>query len=619
MVGAVLRFWNYYEIPFSHDEFSALFRTDFSSFSELIDLGVRPDGHPAGVQVFLYYWTGLFGSSEWIVKLPFTLMGLTSVYLVYLVGRQWYTASVGLIAAAFLSCLQFSIVYSGTARPYISGMFFVLAMVWFWSKLIHNQGSLNRNTVLYILYSTLCAYNHHFSLLFAAIVGVSGLFFVSGKLLKRYLLSGVVIFILYIPHLGIFFDQLSLGGIGGWLAKPQPDFLINYLSYIFHYSEVFYILTALLVLVGGLFYRDRSFDFKKLFLFGMWFLLPIGIGYYYSLEVSSVLQYSVLIFSFPFLFFVLYGHVQELKPSQNLVVVLLILGVGAYSLSIERQHFRLFYNSHYEHIVSDIDEVDVAEDQTLFLIDSHKEITDYYRQENEVIDTLMFLQDFTDELSFRSFLESNVEKYNQVYLGAWSSTNANFVPMIMEYFPTIRWQNSYVGGSTILLTKELPDKASSGSSLTFEDDASDGWSSYEVERDTSNENGYYRLDNDVEWSMAYVDTLYHLVDSRYDFIDISVDAKSDSSVQGLSLVVVIEENGITRHWNNVVFSRFMELGDTSWSKVHHSVQLSDVVFGKDAVIKTFVWNSQKEEVSLDNYAVHVRQGNSVVYGLRDDF
>jgi len=68
--GAILRFYNYSDIPFTHDEFSAVFRTQFSSFHELIARGVVIDTHPAGVQVFLYYWVRLFGISEPIVKLP---------------------------------------------------------------------------------------------------------------------------------------------------------------------------------------------------------------------------------------------------------------------------------------------------------------------------------------------------------------------------------------------------------------------------------------------------------------------------------------------------------------------------------------------------------------------
>ncbi len=46
---------------------------------ELIEGGVKVDGHPAGIHVFLYYWTKLFGTNEWIVKLPF-IVSVSTTY-----------------------------------------------------------------------------------------------------------------------------------------------------------------------------------------------------------------------------------------------------------------------------------------------------------------------------------------------------------------------------------------------------------------------------------------------------------------------------------------------------------------------------------------------------------
>ncbi len=41
IVRALLRFYNYNDIPFTHDEFSALFRLNFNGFNELIEKGVK--------------------------------------------------------------------------------------------------------------------------------------------------------------------------------------------------------------------------------------------------------------------------------------------------------------------------------------------------------------------------------------------------------------------------------------------------------------------------------------------------------------------------------------------------------------------------------------------------
>ena len=108
LVAAVLRLWKLGQVPFMHDEFSALFRLRFDHFHDLIQYGVSEnDSHPAGVQVFLYYWTKVVGWDEFWVKLPFALMGIGSVFLIYQIGKQWFNSKVGLLSAAFFAVSQF--------------------------------------------------------------------------------------------------------------------------------------------------------------------------------------------------------------------------------------------------------------------------------------------------------------------------------------------------------------------------------------------------------------------------------------------------------------------------------------------------------------------------------
>ena len=72
-VGLGLRLWNL-GFSYSNDELSALSRVRFDSFAQLVRDGFYVDGHPGGIQVFLFYWVKLFGMSEWAVRLPFALL-----------------------------------------------------------------------------------------------------------------------------------------------------------------------------------------------------------------------------------------------------------------------------------------------------------------------------------------------------------------------------------------------------------------------------------------------------------------------------------------------------------------------------------------------------------------
>ena len=61
--SVVLRFWNFFEIPFTHDEYSSLRRAQYSSFHELIEEGVSHDTHPPRGQIFYFFWVKLGGTA----------------------------------------------------------------------------------------------------------------------------------------------------------------------------------------------------------------------------------------------------------------------------------------------------------------------------------------------------------------------------------------------------------------------------------------------------------------------------------------------------------------------------------------------------------------------------
>ena len=312
IIGALLRFYGFPHIPFTYDELSAWGRTGYSFFSDLINQGVRGDGHPALIQVFLNYWRKIFGDSEASFKLPFLIMGMCCIWLVFVIGKNWFNETVGIIAAAFVAVLQYTVEYSQIARPYISGLFFSLMMVYYWSKYVFaHQDSLgekeankNRKSLIaFGVFAVLCCYDHYFSLLFAIIVGISGFFFLPTKKWSDYSLAGIAVLLLFLPHFGITTDQFAIGGVGGWLAKPDHTFFGNYLSYMFDFSWWVKGVVIMLVLLSFIFIsKDWKQKNKLRLLCLVWFLAPLLIGYFYSRYKNPVLQYSVLIFSFLSLF-----------------------------------------------------------------------------------------------------------------------------------------------------------------------------------------------------------------------------------------------------------------------------------------------------------------------------
>ncbi|PWH85269.1 glycosyltransferase family 39 protein [Brumimicrobium oceani] len=629
VISVVLRMFNFSEIPFTHDEFSALDRLHFDSFSALINEGVKIDGHPAGVQVFLFYWSKIFGLSEQALKFPFIVFGVLAVYFTYLIGKKWFNETVGLLTAATVATLQYTVMFSQIARPYISGLLFSLMMVYYLTKLIQKpEKNFYLNGVLFVISGALCAYNHHFSLLFAAIVGISGAFFIKREYLLKYSLMGVAIFVLYVPHLEIFFYQLSLGGIDQWLAKPKPDFLIGFISFIFNHSWVF-MLTILGIALGFVFTKKSvKINWKHYLLFFTWFLIPFLVGYFYSVYFSAVLHYSVLIFSFTFILFLILGHLPNCKPKTNLILVSIVLIAGCYSLIFERQHYTYFYQSCYVKVLEDYKEINEKEESVLSIIQSVEHINDYYTEQLEIDRNYKWYADFESMKELKSFISERFDQYDKLYLGSLHNIDPVAIPIIMEYYPNMEIENNYFGGATYLFSKKATqsgNRISTISHLDFEKDTESFWS-YAPQNLTSRSavSGHksYLMDSLNEWGPSYDIGLNEIMKGNSNFIDFSVQAKSLEDFNGALLVVALEAGGESIYWTGIPLDalKTSDRSNSDWSKAYVTLKLSDIYLNySDIKLKAVVWNKNKGMFLLDDFSVKLREGNEVVYGVFNGF
>lgn len=625
-IAVVLRFYHFFEIPFTHDEFSAFFRTQFNGFNELIEKGVKVDGHPAGIQVFLFYWIRWFGSEPWVVKLPFTLMGVFSVFLVYSVAKNWFNETVGLLTAAMLASTQYMVMYSQIARPYISGLFFSLAMIYYWTHLVKNPDKkFILNAAGYILFSAFCAYNHHFSLLFTAIAGITGLFLIEKGFRKKFFLAGVLIFLLYIPHFPIFFHQLKMGGVEGWLGKPQPVFVKNYMFYLFNYS-IFTLIFTILVTLWGVIYGNKNKQNIRFSLIAfIWFILPFAIGYFYSVYVNSVLQFSVLIFSHAFLYLFVWSMIKPQKPVINLLLVISIVTMNIFSLIYQRKHYQLFYHSPFKEVLLDYQKLGNIQNQTLSIIDTDPENKHYYLNKLPIDSSFIAFDKIENELDLIALLQQNCSQMKYLYFGCQSNNPAITVPIIQQFYPTMVWQKNYAGGTSYLFSKEGTKVPSHLAFHDFETKQAPFFSELNEKflTDTLRFSGKhsYVMNSTQEWSVVFSAPLQSVINHENNFIDISIRVFVTQPFTDAILAASIESGGKTIHWNGTSFNKFITPDkDSTWIMIHHSIKLSDAkLVNRSMQLKAYVWNLKHQNFIIDDFSVSVRTGNPYIYGLLEDF
>ena len=458
LVAAVLRLWKLGQVPFMHDEFSALFRLKFDSFHDLIHYGVMEgDSHPAGVQVFLYYWTQLVGWNELWVKLPFALMGIASVFLIYVIGKQWFNRKTGLLAAAFFAVSQLTVFYSQLARPYSAGLFFVLLTTFFWNKILFAPKKPSIGICIgFAVSACLAALAHNFSAAQAGLIFLTGLFFLKKERRKAYWLSGLGAIALYAPHLPVFYYQTFVnGGIGGWLAKPKSTFLVDFLQYTMNYAPLFMFAMGIIVVLPFILQKPEKRPFPIRWAAIVWFVIIFALAFVYSLLREPIIQYSTLIFCYPFLVMtVLSFHKNNsMTMTQTSIAVIAILFIGASSLITHRQHYDLMYHQGYDQIAQRMQQdQDNISDIRFATATLKAQFPEFYQAKTSVSSRVIFDEENNNIADFRQWLNA----VHSDFLGfGWTDyINPTWETQAVAHYPWLVQENTWFTSRYMTLSSD---------------------------------------------------------------------------------------------------------------------------------------------------------------------
>ncbi len=610
LVAAFMRFWNFEQLPFMHDEFSALFRTEYQNFHDLIRLGVvENDSHPAGVQLFLYFWVKIVGFQAFWIKLPFALMGLASVWLLYRIALNWFGSSAALLSASLMATVQYFIMYSQLARPYAAGLFFLLIFIQYWNRFIRNDRAISLWTiVLFAISAALTAMMHAFSLAEAALVYATGLFLVTNERRKQYLIAGLLALVLYLPNVPVFYQQLSAGGIGGWLGVPKQDFVFRFLFFCFNYSWPFLVI-AFLVVVAPFFMNEKFPQERiRMQLVGfIWFLVPLMVAWGYSVFRTPILQFSTLYFSVPFLFMVLFSFYDtRFLSQQKSTLAIILLAGGILTTVFTRQYYHQMYFQGFDQmaVAMQNDQQTFGDSITLASYSATPRMAAFY-QDNQVKSVMRFSKHDPLIRMYGFF-----EKIEEPYLGfGWT----DYAPVACEaaaaaFFPYAIHQQAWFNSSyltmsrepmsnTVRLTTELP---------VFKNSS---------EIDSADVRGLL-FDSGVLYGKAWLISPDSLAENT-DLFAVGVNLLSDKPLKNVRLVVEISDikSDSLLHWQAALVDSVVDRTANKTSLIA-GLRFSNLgLQPTQCRIKSYIWNKGHESFVLTRAFRFQRAQNPRVLGL----
>jgi hypothetical protein len=625
LIASILRFYNFFDLQYTYDELSALNRLEYNSFNELIQKGVMPDAHPALIQVFLYYYALLFGTIEWLIKLPFILAGIACVYIIYDIGKRWFSETAGLLTATLLACTQYFVFYSVIARPYISGLFLSLLVLKFWLEIIFNDSAKTKHYFYFALFAALSALNHHFSMMFAALCGLIGLFFLKKTNAKKYLLFCALAVLFYSPHFPILFNQLNTGGIGvssgGWLNPPDNDFIFNFIFYLFHYSyELIFIFIGIITFAYFKTEKNNSTQQHKIrLILLLLFVLTFLIGFYYSVKINPVIQFSTLIFSAPCLLLFLASFAGELSLNRKWMSVSLLSIICIASLILKRKYYELVFNQSCDTYIQIADKVEKEKgnNNVYSLFKGEPWFLNYYKKKYHSNARFEVIENEAKSLfDYKNIYDTLSANY--LILGDFNPAQ---LLQASHYFPFVYKKISGYGYEIYVLSKEksvnnldcekfnpihtdfikIPKEFSLNTELIISDSGKK----------------YYKIDSLNEYPISFKIKNTDLKCKEGQSIVAEIKYKSNAPVKGL-LCGSTDANKQNLHWtsNNIeAFYNADEKIQTAYLSIYIPANFNE----PDNELTIFIWNNKKETFLLKEFSVYTWDNNPYRYGLLSDF
>lgn len=229
----ILRFYRLDHESLWLDEVQSMKQADpfISSWKQMF-LYLSWDQHPPLFYILERCFLTIFRTGndpEFTGRILPAIFGVLSVWAVYLLGKEIFNSTLGLIAAAITCVNYYDLLYSQEIRDYIL-VFLASALSYvYFIRLIRWQRP--RDRWLYTLFAAMTAYSHYYGIFI-----VASQFFLAGILMvvdkdrkaygKNFAISGAVIALLYLPWVP---QLMKMGAMKSfWNPPVAGDFIIEY-------------------------------------------------------------------------------------------------------------------------------------------------------------------------------------------------------------------------------------------------------------------------------------------------------------------------------------------------------------------------------------------------------
>ncbi len=291
-------------------------------------LMVKSQQHVPGYFLVLHVWGKLVNWSPLALKLLSVFFGITSLALIYRLGRSLIGREAGFLAAVMLASLAFYNIWYLPIRMYTMFVAAALLLLWLYFRALHSRQATRAELAALCLACVLFVYTHIFSLAMLCAIGVHHIFFVA-KTRNWFLISGafLVAGLAFLPWLGILIQ-------GTAYATGRAEQAISALSSL----DLLWAITSLGINASHLFLlpfalvaaralkRDRT-------AIALWVILLVTMAFYilvnYALGVIDYPRTRYAVIVFPLMILLILKGLEALPRKRTLLLGILLFWLAS--------------------------------------------------------------------------------------------------------------------------------------------------------------------------------------------------------------------------------------------------------------------------------------------------
>jgi len=178
--------------------------------------------NPPLFEIFLHFWTMLFGISEFSVRFPSVMFSSLSVYFLYQICYKYVNLKTAILASVLFTLSNYQLYFAQEARVYSLFMLLTIISFYLYVKLMTLKHS-KINITTYIFINTLLLYSHFFSwfVLFVQAISLIIIYRKNMSDLLRFTKYFGVIILLFSPYIKIFIERFLDSSNGTWVAPVK--------------------------------------------------------------------------------------------------------------------------------------------------------------------------------------------------------------------------------------------------------------------------------------------------------------------------------------------------------------------------------------------------------------